>query len=415
MSKDDPSQRAPLMLAVILGGLCAIGPLAIDMYMPGFPQMATDFSVESGAIQFSLTTFFTGLMFGQLLCGPLSDKYGRKPLIFGGLGLFALSAFGCAAAPDAASLYTFRFFQGLGGSIGMVMAFAVTRDLYTGLAAAKLLSLIVMLVSVAPIIAPVLGSMVVKFGSWRIIFCLLGLFGGALIGLTAWKLPETRSPDLRRSGKLTDGLVHYGTLLRSRRFLPLVLVSSAVQGGMFAYLAASSSVYMTTLGLSPLQYSMAFGLNAFGLMIAAKLAPVLIRRFQAQRLLWAMLLIDLVAGLLLTILTLTGHLSLAPVAAMLFTIVAANGIIMPLTSMMALDSFGHISGTAAALMGAIRFAAGAVASGATAAFSDGTPLSMSVVMAVCSFSAIVIAATTLPRQDEEAIVEKVELSTEESA
>lgn len=403
------------MLAVILGGLCAIGPLAIDMYMPGFPQMAAEFSVDAGAIQFSLTTFFAGLMFGQLLCGPLSDKYGRKPLIFGGLSLFVLSAFGCAAASDAATLNTFRFFQGLGGSIGMVMAFAVTRDLYTGLAAARLMSLTVMLVSVAPIIAPMLGSMVVNFSSWRIIFCLLGLFGGALIGLTAWKLPETHNPELRRSGKLSDGLVHYGTLLRSRQFLPLVLASSAVQGGMFAYLSASSSVYMTTLGLSPLQYSMAFGLNAFGLMIAAKFAPDLIRRFNPHRLLWTMLLIDLVAGLLLTILSLTGQTSLVPVAVLLFTIVAANGVIMPLTSMMALDSFGHISGTAAALMGAMRFAAGAIASGVTAAFSDGTPLSMSIVMAVCSFSAIVIAATTLPKHEEAPETPTMELASEEAA
>lgn len=415
MRNDDQDQKIPLMLAVILGGLCAIGPLAIDMYLPAFPSIASELSVSEGEIQFSLTSFLAGLMFGQLLCGPLSDKFGRRPLIFWGLGLFVLSSLGCAAATDVGLLNSLRFFQGLGGSIGMVLAFAVTRDLYTGLAAARLLSLTVMLLSVAPIIAPLLGSMLVKFGSWRIIFVLLGIFGTALIGLTAWKLPETRHADLRKAGKLSDSLSHYATLLASRQFLPVVLASSALQGVMFAYLTASSSVYMTTLGLTPMQYGMAFGLNAIGLMIAAKLTPGLIRRLNPHRLLWATLLADLVAGLLLTALSLTGQTAFFPFAALMFVIVTVNGIVMPLTSALSLESFGHISGTAAALMGALRLAAGAVASGLTGAFADGTPLPMSVVMAVCSLSAIVIAATMMPKHEEATEAPVIDLAGEESA
>lgn len=415
MQKEDPSERAPLMLAVILGGLCAIGPLAIDMYLPALPQIATEFAVDDGMIQFSLMAFLAGLTFGQLLCGPLSDRFGRKPLIVAGLGLFVLSSLGCAAAGDITLLNGLRFLQGLGGSIGMVMAFAVTRDLYSGLAAARLLSLIVMLLGIAPVVAPMLGSVVIEIGSWRIIFVLLGLFGALFIGLTIWKLPETRSLELRQAGKLSDSAGHYATLLTSRRFMPFVLASSAAQGAFFAYLSASSSVYMTTLELTPTQYSLAFGLNALGLMITAKITPAFLKRLHPHRLLLISLIADLIAGALLLALSATGRTSLLPVATLLFVIVAVNGVIMPLTSMLALESFGYISGTAAALMGALRFAAGAIASGLTAAFADGSPVPMASVMATCSLIAIVIAVTTFPPQEDPAIAESTKLSAEESA
>lgn len=397
--------KPPVILALILGGLAALGPLAIDMYLPALPMIARDFGTDEGKIQFSVMAFLAGLTIGQLFYGPLSDRFGRKPLIRIGLGLFMTASFGCAAVTDPLTLNVLRFVQGLGGSIGMVMTFAITRDLYTGLAAAKLMSMAVMLLTLAPIVAPFIGSMIVSLGSWRIIFLVLGAFGAMICVLVEMKLQETRLPEQRQQSRLADSLRNYRTLIFSRQFIPYILASSAAQGAFFAYLASSSSIYMTSLGLTSFQYSIAFGANAVGLMGAAQSIHYLMRRIGPSRILWIGLLADVFAGFSLLFLSLTCNISLAPVAVLLFIVVTANGLIMPVTSILALESFGHISGTAAALMGAMRFAAGVLASGLTGTFADGTATPMAVVMSVCSLSAVVIAATTFPKQEQRIVTE----------
>lgn len=389
-------EKPPLYLPLILGSLSAIPPMAIDMYLPALPMIASDIGTDEGSIQFSLMMFFAGLMLGQLFYGPLSDRFGRKPLIYFGLVVFAVASFICVFATRAVELNLLRFAQGLGGSIGMVISIAVVRDLYTGLTASRLLSLVVMVLGVAPIVAPLLGSTIISVASWRIIFVLLGLFGVVLLGFVVAILPETRLAELRNVSRPADSLRHYAHLLVNRRFIPFVLALSIAQAGFFAYLSASASVFISVFGMSPLGYSILFAANAIGLMVAARTSPPLLAKFGAYRIVRTALIVYLIAAVALLIFVVTGFASLPYFAGLLFIAVTMLGFVMPLCSLLAMEGFGVIAGTAAALMGAFQFGLGALASGVTAAFPSASALPMVTCIAVCGLVATVIALTAFP-------------------
>lgn len=392
------SEKPPRFLAVILCCLSAIGPLAIDMYLPALPRIAGDLHADEGSIQLSLMTFFAGLMLGQLVYGPLSDKLGRKPLIYLGLGVFIPASFACAFVTDAHQLIALRFVEGVGGSIGLVISFAVVRDLYAGSAAGRLQSLIAMTLGVSPIVAPLIGSAAVSAGSWRLIFVTLGVFAIVLLAFVVFKLPETRLSELRRVSRPADTLKYFSHLLANRHFIPFVLSLCIAQAGFFAYLSASASVFISFLGMTPLGYSVIFAVNALGLVFAAKLSPTVVERFGAYLVVRTALATYLVVAVALLAMTASGTAMFLPVAALLFVLVFTLGFIMPLSSVLAMESFGAISGTAAALMGAFQFGAGAIASGLTGAFANGTATPMASIIAVCGVVSTVIAMTAYPER-----------------
>lgn len=391
------TKALPRLLPLLLGGLSAIPPMAVDMYLPAFPVIAKNLGASEDHVQFSLMTFFAGLMLGQLFYGPLSDRFGRKPLIYFGLVAFAIASLGCVFAADARQLSILRFVQGVGGSIGMVVSLAIVRDLYTGKQAARLLSLVVLVLGAAPVVAPLLGSMVISVSSWRIIFVILALFGMMLLGFAAAILPETRSTELRAVSKPADSIRQYARLLVNGRYVPFVLAVSIAQAGFFAYLSASAPAFITVFGLSPFVFSLVFATNALGMMAAARVTPRLLDRFHAATIVRIALLVYLTAALILLAMTLSGQLSAVSLAVVLFVVVATLGCIMPVSSALAMEHVGAVAGTAAALLGAFQFGVGALASGVTAALSNGSVLPMVGCIAVCGLVATLIAFTAFPK------------------
>ena len=386
-------------IAVILGSLSALGPLAIDMYLPALPVIAADLHVDEGMMQFSLMAFFAGLMLGQLFYGPVSDRTGRKPMIYVGLALFAGASLGCAFASSASQLAAWRFGQGLGGSIGMVIGLAVVRDLYTGRAAARLIALMMIVLGVAPILAPLIGTFITSLLPWRALFVILALFGAASAALVAIALPETRAVELR--SRVHPGVVlrRYLHLAASRHYLPYVAATAIAQAGFFAYLAGSSFVFISVHGLSPTAYSLIFALNALGLMAGARLGPALMGRFRPQTIVRAALVAYAMAALTLLGLELGGGAGLVALSALLFVVVTSVSFVMPLCGAMALEAYGAIPGTAAALMGAIQFGAGTLASLAVGLAANGTALPMIATIAVSGVLACVVAFSAFPKPE----------------
>lgn len=385
-------------IAPILGLLGAMGPLAIDMYLPAMPQIAADLNIGEGEVQFSLMAFFAGLMIAQLFYGPLSDRTGRKPMIYTGLLVFTVASIGCALASSAGQLIAWRFIQGLGGSIGIVIGLAVVRDLFTGKQAASLVALIMLVSGASPILAPLVGTSIMAFAPWPAIFVAQALFGTACMICVFKALPETRLEELRRVSNPLAAARNYAHLLVSRRYIPYVAVSSFAMAGFFSYLAASSFVFISLYGLTPTAYSIIFAVNAIGLMAGTQVSPRLIGRFQPQTIIRAALVVYVVAAVLLCTLELVGGgIGLLPLSALLFVIITALAFVMPLNGMMALESYGAISGTAAALLAALQFGAGALASLIVGVLANGTALPMIGTITMCGILGCLIAFFALPK------------------
>ena len=250
-------------LALILGLLSAIGPFAIDMYLPALPDIGRSLNSPVGAVQWSLTTFFLSLGFGQLLYGPVSDMVGRKLPLYGGMALFLLASVGCAMAGNIETLLAWRLLQGLGAAAGMAIPRAVVRDLYTGSDAARMMSLLMLVFSVSPILAPLAGSGVIAVAGWRGVFWVVALAAVVGLVLVATQLQETRPAAQRVESSLGSALRGYGVLLRDRHYMGLVLIGGCAMGGFFVYLSSSPFVLIGHYGLTPLQYSMAFSFNGW--------------------------------------------------------------------------------------------------------------------------------------------------------
>ncbi|WP_321857364.1 multidrug effflux MFS transporter [Paraburkholderia tropica] len=389
--------RPPRLTAPILGILGALGPLSIDMYLPGLPNIARQLNVDAGAAQLSIMAFFAGLTIGQLFHGPLSDRVGRKAMIYVGLALYIAGSLGCAATTTAGQLDAWRFAQGLGGSIGMVIGFAVVRDLYTGRTAARLVGLMMIVQGVAPVIAPLLGTAVITVAPWPVIFIILALFGIVCILLVAFALPETRSRELRAASDPLDALQNYLRLVVSRDYMPYTVATALAQAGFFAYIAGSSFLFISVYGLSPAAYSSVFAVNALGLMGGTQAAPHLMGRFHPQAIIRASLVVYTLAAVLLVVLELTDQARLMPTAALLFVTIVAMAFSLPLGTVIALEPYGAISGTASALMGSLRFGAGTAASLVVGITADGTGLPMLSTIACCGLAACVLAFTAFPQ------------------
>lgn len=387
-------QNKNTALAIALGAVCALGPFATDMYVGAMPRMAEDLATTDANIQLSMMTYFSGYTLGQLFYGPVSDKTGRKPMIYLAMAIFILASIGCVLSTGATELLVFRFLQGIGGSIGMVIATASIRDVHTGQAAARLMSMVVLVLGIAPVLAPLLGSLVLQIGDWRLIFALLGSLGVIVAVITVTMLPETRMAELRTTSRPGDALHWYGRLLFTRSFIPYAGALALAQGGFFAYIAGSSFVLINVYGLSPLAYSVIFSLNAIGIGIGAQLAPRLAERIGVRGVVKLSATIYAAAGLILLGLQLAGIASLVPVCILLFIMVMSVGGIMPTCNILAMESHGAISGTAAALMGALGFGAGALASFAIGVLDDGTALPMIGIMAACAVATAAIAIVT---------------------
>ncbi|MET4577151.1 multidrug effflux MFS transporter [Ottowia thiooxydans] len=382
-------------MALILGLLSAIGPFAIDMYLPALPAIGQSLGADVSAVQLSLTAFFLSLGVGQLLYGPVSDMLGRKPPLYFGLVVFTAASVGCATATNIETLIAFRFIQGLGAAAGMAIPRAVVRDLHTGNDAARLMSLLMLVFSVSPILAPLAGSAVIAVTGWRGVFWAVTLVGLAGLVLIYTMLDETRPVSERVESNLGSALRAYGVLLRDTHYLGLVFIGSSAMAGFFVYLAGSPFVLINHYGLTPTMYSLAFSVNAVAFIGAAQFTGTLGERFGLVHVVKMAASASGVVMFAMLAYYLAGGDQLAVLMVLYFIASAFMGLVIPTTSVLALEKHGAIAGTASALLGTLQMLTGAAAMGVVGLFSNGKPLPMVVGMATGALIGVALTWGTL--------------------
>ncbi|MET7424552.1 multidrug effflux MFS transporter [Dactylosporangium sp. NPDC005555] len=350
------------------------------MYLPALPSITDDLHTSSTAVQLTLTGTLAGLALGQLAIGPWSDAVGRRRPLLAGLLLHVLASVACVFAPDVAVLGGLRVLQGLGVAASSVVGLAIVRDLFSGSAFARLFSRLMLVMGAAPILAPTLGSAVLRWTEWRGVFVVLAVFGVLLTILAALALPETLPPARRRSGGVLATLGVYGSLLRDRIFVGLVLVAGFAMAALFAYVGGSSFVLQEVYGLSEAQFGLAFGAGAVGLIGGTQYNVRLLRRYTPQRILMSALIAGTVAGVVLVTFAATHLGGLPALLAALWALLTAAGLALPNAPALAMSRHGEAAGTAAALLGAVQFGVGAVAAPLVGVLGTGA-MAMAVVIA----------------------------------
>jgi len=381
--------------ALVLGLISAIGPFAIDMYLPALPSIGHSLGASIGAVQASLMSFFIALALGQLVYGPASDMLGRKPPLYFSLTLFVLGSVGCALAPDIQTLVALRFVQGLGASAGMVICRAIVRDLHTGVDAARLMSLLMLVFSVAPILAPLAGSLLIEWSSWRSVFWAVMLIAVAALVVMATSLAETRPAADRQGSTVSSAVRAYGVLLRDRHFLGLVFIGAFGMASFFSFLANAPFVMINHFGLTPRQFSLAFAINAASFIGVSQFTGKVAARFGLVRMVTFSVTGYAVVMSLLLLQNLLGHDRLDVLIVMMLIGFGFLGLVVPATSVLALETHGAIAGTASALMGTLQLASGAVVMAVVSQFVDGSPLPMIAGIAGSALVALTIAWATL--------------------
>jgi DHA1 family bicyclomycin/chloramphenicol resistance-like MFS transporter len=388
-----------LQFFLIVGSLTAFAPLSIDMYVPALPTITRDFGAGPSEVQLTLTTFFAGLGLGQLLAGPLSDALGRRRPLFIGLGCYAAASLLCAVAPSIPALVGLRLLQGLAGAAGVVIAQAIVRDLYSGVAAARYFSLLMLIIGLAPILAPSIGSQLLRVTSWRGVF--LALTGvSVLVGLAAaLRLRETLPVAARRAGGLRDTALAVRGLLRDRPFVGYALTAGLSIGGIFAYVAGSSYVFQDIYKVSPQQFGVLFSVVAAGFVIGTQVNRRLALTVPLGRLVGSGLVASAAGGLVLLAVVAVGRsLGVAGLMAPLFVVMSGLGLVVPNTAALALTRHPESAGTASALLGALQMSTGAVIAPVVGIAGTGSALPMAIVLAVLSLGAAA-AFTVLARPD----------------
>ncbi len=346
----------------MLGSLVALGPLTIDMYLPALPAIVDDLGTTSAQVQLTLTGTLAGLALGQLLVGPLSDTFGRRRPLLVGVGVHVLASLLCLVAPTVEVLAGLRVLQGVGAAAGSVVAMAIVRDLFVGRAAATLFSRLMLVLGVAPVLAPTLGGEVLRFTSWRGVFAVLAVLALVLIAVAARALPETLPPARRRPLGLLRTLRTYRGLLRDRTFVGLIAVAGLAMSGLFGYVAGSSFVFQGEFGLDEQEFGLLFGAGALFLIGGTQLNAALLSRFEPRVLLPAALVLATTAGTTLVLTALSGVGGLVGVIVPLWTVLFASGLAIPNVPALALARHGEAAGTASAMLGATQMGVGAVVS-----------------------------------------------------
>lgn len=380
----------PLRLLLILGGLSAFGPLAIDLYLPAFPAMAQSFATSTEQIQLSLAAYFVGLALGQLFYGPVADRFGRrKPLIFG-IALFTLATVACALAPSLEWLLLSRFAQALGGCAGMVVTRAIVRDLCSPIDSARVYSQLMLVMGVAPILAPLAGGWLMLLGGWQSIFIFLAIFSGIFGFLVFFRLPETLSTDGPRS-QLSSAIGRYARLLREPEFMFHALTGGIAMAGIFAYIAGSPFIFIELYGVPAEHYGWLFGLNSAGFILSAQLNGRLLRRRTPLQLLRMTTMLFMCSTLILSLIASLQTEALWPLLVPLFLCMTTVALVIPNASACALAGQGHQAGVASALMGTLQFAIAGVVSALVGALHDGTALPMALMISLCGVGAVCMA------------------------
>ncbi|MEG0860044.1 MAG: multidrug effflux MFS transporter [Pseudomonas sp.] len=382
-----------LRTILILGALSAFGPLAIDFYLPGFPAMALAFGTDEKHIQTTLAAYFLGLSIGQLAYGPVADRFGRRVPLLVGVCLFTLASIACAIAPNLDTLIVARFVQALGGCAGMVLSRAIVSDKCDAVASAKVFSQLMLVMGLAPILAPMLGGVMVNLYGWQSIFVALTMFSALCTLAVAVGLPESLPANQPRQ-PLSGALRQYGRLLKDRVFIGHALTGGIAIAGMFSYIAGSPFVFIKLYGVPAEHYGWLFGSNAAGFILVAQVnARLLSRRgpaFLLRRAVWAYL----AAGLTLLAISALHPAQLWPLLIPLFICIASLGCIIPNASACAMSGQGARAGSASALLGCLQFSVAAGAAALVGVLHDGSAVPMALVISLCGLGAVAASMVT---------------------
>ncbi|GAA2721286.1 multidrug effflux MFS transporter [Cellulomonas aerilata] len=368
-------------LILLLSALTAIGPLTFDTYLAAFPQIAQDLSASRATVQLTLTASLAGLALGQVLIGSLSDTFGRRRPLLGGLSLYVLVSAALIFVDSIALFTALRFVQGFSAAAGMVLSMAILRDSYEGLAVSKAMARLMLVVGVAPVLAPTLGAQLLRFGSWRMIFGFLTVAGVLLLALAARRLQETLPVERRRTGGTVAALRTYRDLLLDRGFLGLALLSAFYMGALFTYVSGSTFVFQDGFGLDPQQFGYVFASGAVAITIASQVYGALVDRFRPEQILTVAVIAGLVLSATLVAVAASGA-GLVPVLVLLVLTLSTAGLVMPSAPAIALDQNPHRAGSAAALLGALQFGMGAAIAPVTGLVGGSPATAMALVMAL---------------------------------
>ena len=375
------SQLARLVL--ILGALTAFSSMSIDMYLPAFPRIARDLAVPLGTVQLSISAFLFGSAAGQLFYGPLADRWGRRTPLLMGLALYVASAIGCACVHTGEGLLFWRVLMAVGGGAGMVISRAVVRDLYDTAEAARMFSLLMLVMGAAPILAPLAGGQLLLITGWRGIFGFLGIFGLISLCAAAVYLPESLPAERRIRHTFAEMAAIYGDLLRNRHYLRYAIALGCVAGVNFSYISGAPLVFIELHGVSPQHFGLFFGVNACGLIGASQVNRRLLRRFSAKRILKSAFSVNAAAALLLTVAGMTGIGGFPAQVILIFLCLCMTGLLYPNITALAMAPFDKGAGSASALLGTIQYTLGATAGALVGMFHNGTAVPMIVTMATC--------------------------------
>ncbi|MEU9608318.1 multidrug effflux MFS transporter [Streptomyces sp. NPDC048057] len=371
-------------LIVVLGGLSAVSPFAIDMYAPGFPEIVDSFATSKTSVQLSLTACLIGLALGQIVLGPVSDAAGRRRLLLAGCGLFSVFSLVCAVAPNIAVFDAARLLQGAAGSAGIVIGRAVVSDCFTGTHAARQLTTLSVIGSTAPILAPVAGGLILDVGSWRLVFVALAATG-VLLMLAVWAwVPESLPVERRRTGGLRSALSAMGGLLQRREMVGYLLVMGLGLGALFAYITGSPFVFEDGYGLSPTEYSLVFATNAVGTVAAGTIFARLAGRVRLNALLSVGVAVTVVSLAVLVALLAVGVDAIATTWACLFGLTFGIGLLLPAATTIILAVGSDAPGAASGMLGGSQFVLGAAAAPLPGVLGDTTAMSTAVVVLGCA-------------------------------
>jgi len=387
-SKFHPQNKKEfILLVIILGSIIGIGPLTIDIYLPAFSAIAKSFNAPDSLVQLSLTTYFVGIAFGQIFYGPLIDRYGKKPPLFFGLFLFLIATIACSYATSIEQIIVLRFFQAFGACACNVVPRSIVRDIFSPQESARVFSHLVLVMGVAPIMAPLIGNILLEISGWRMIFTFLAAFSVVCLVVSYLFIPETKG--FNEDEKISDGLKKYIGILHDRNFVINAFTGGFAMAGLFSYITGSPFLYIEFFEISSRQYGYIFSINSIGFVIASQINARLLKKRTIEQTLKIILIFPALAGLAL-ILVAPSFPHFWFVTGLFFITLCSCGMIMPNTSALALANQAAHSGSASALLGTIQFILAAIMSLAISKLHNGSIAPVTAIVGICSIAPFIV-------------------------
>lgn len=383
-------RRSNLFIICLLGALSVVSPFAIDAYLPVVPEIGAHYHVSSAAVALTLSAYFVGMALGQIFYGPLLDRFGRKKPLYAGLAIFVLASFACTIAPSIDALIFIRLVQALGGCVAAVASLAMVRDFFPASECARIISRLFLFIALAPMLAPATGgALAIAFG-WQSVFILLGSVVALILAVCFFLLPEGHAPDTDISLKPWPILKEYGSILCHPRFATYAFAGAFAFAGNFTYIAGSPIIFMENFGVSPQTYAGIFALNASGFIGGSQLNVMLLRKFDSDRILFTMVIVQTIIGAIFLAGTLTFGYGLIGTMVLLYAFLFCSGVNNPNAAALALTPFSKNAGSAAALLGFLQLGIGAVISTAIGLLETRDSLPVIAILAATAFCGLCV-------------------------